>query len=155
MQKTKVQSLGQENPLEKWMASHSSILAWRIPWTEEPGRLQSLGLQRVGHNWATNTPTFTHRVFQVFYLFLSQFVNFLRNVSIYLYYQMYRHKVGYSSFLSFHCDSYPFILYDGSFCFLSFFSWSKKTRDRFFFLMFYYKKVEFVHFFPYCLLLFN
>ena len=50
MQETRIQSLGQEDPLEKGMAFHSSILAWRIPWTEEPGRLQSMGLQRVGHN---------------------------------------------------------------------------------------------------------
>ena len=46
MQETQVQSLGQENPLEKGMATHSSILAWRIPWTEEPGRLQSMGFPR-------------------------------------------------------------------------------------------------------------
>ena len=45
-----VRSLGQEDPLEKAMATHSSTLAWKIPWTEEPGRLQSMGLQRVGHN---------------------------------------------------------------------------------------------------------
>ena len=45
-----VQSLGWEDPLEKGKATHSSILAWRIPWTEEPGRLQSMGLQRVGHD---------------------------------------------------------------------------------------------------------
>ena len=50
MQGTQVQTLGQEDALEKEMATHSSILAWRIPWTEEPGRLQSIGLQRVGHN---------------------------------------------------------------------------------------------------------
>ena len=50
MQETQVQSLGQEDPLEKGMATHSSILAWRIPWTEEPGRLQSLGSLRVGHD---------------------------------------------------------------------------------------------------------
>ena len=49
MQETWVQSLGQEGPLEKEMAPHSSILAWRIPWTEEPGGLQSMGLQRVGY----------------------------------------------------------------------------------------------------------
>ena len=49
MQETQVQSLGWENPLEKGMATHSSILAWRIPWTEEPGGLQSMGSQRVGH----------------------------------------------------------------------------------------------------------
>ena len=50
-----VQSLGWEDALEEEMASHSSILAWRIPWTEEPGRLQSIGSQRVGHNSATTT----------------------------------------------------------------------------------------------------
>ena len=46
--------LGRGDPLEKEMATHSSILAWRIPWTEEPGGLQSTGLQRVGHDWATS-----------------------------------------------------------------------------------------------------
>ena len=50
MQETQAQSLGQDDPLEKGMAMHSSILAWRIPWTKEPGRLQSMGSQRVGHN---------------------------------------------------------------------------------------------------------
>ena len=49
IQGTQVQSLGQEDPLEKGMATHSSILAWRIPWTEEPVRLQSMWLQRVRH----------------------------------------------------------------------------------------------------------
>ena len=50
MEETQVQSLGQEDPLEKEMATHSSTLAWKIPWTEEPGRLQSVGSQRVGHD---------------------------------------------------------------------------------------------------------
>ena len=50
MQETRIQSLGQEDPLEKGMATHSSILAWRIPWTEEPGKLQFIGSQRVGHD---------------------------------------------------------------------------------------------------------
>ena len=50
MQETQVQSLGWEDPLEKEMAIHSSTIAWKIPWTEEPGRLQSMGLQRVGHD---------------------------------------------------------------------------------------------------------
>ena len=54
MWETWVWSLGQKDPLEKEMATHSSILAWRIPWMEEPGGLQSMGLQRVGHNWATS-----------------------------------------------------------------------------------------------------
>ena len=49
-QETQVQSLGQEDALEKEMATHSSILIWKIPWTEEPGGLQSMGSQRVGHN---------------------------------------------------------------------------------------------------------
>ena len=53
MQQTRVQSLGWEVPLEKGMATHSSILAWRIPWTEKPGRLQ-----RVRHNWAINIHTY-------------------------------------------------------------------------------------------------
>ena len=52
MQETWVWSLGQEEALEEGMVTHSSILAWRIPWTEEPSRLQSSGLQRVGHNWS-------------------------------------------------------------------------------------------------------
>ena len=50
MWETWVQSLGQEDPLEKEMATHSSTLAWKIPWMEEPGRLQSMGLQRVRHD---------------------------------------------------------------------------------------------------------
>ena len=52
MQEMWVGSLGREDPLEKEMTTHSSILAWRIPWTEESGRLQSLGLQRVGHDFS-------------------------------------------------------------------------------------------------------
>ena len=54
MWETRVQSLGREDPLEKEMATHSSILAWKIPWTEELGWLLSMGSQRVGHNWATS-----------------------------------------------------------------------------------------------------
>ena len=53
MQETLVQFLGQEGPLEKGMATHSSILAWRIPWTEEPGGLQPMGLERAGYDWVT------------------------------------------------------------------------------------------------------
>ena len=60
MQETWVQSLGREDPLEKEMAIHSSILAWRIPWTEELGGLQSMGSQRVGHNWATSLSLHFH-----------------------------------------------------------------------------------------------
>ena len=54
MRETWVWSLGQEDPLEKEMATHSSTLAWRIPWREEPGRLQSMGPRRVGHDWVTS-----------------------------------------------------------------------------------------------------
>ena len=55
MRETPVQSLGRKDPLGKGMATHSSILAWKIPWTERPGGLQSMGSQRVGHDWASNT----------------------------------------------------------------------------------------------------
>ena len=54
MRETWVPSLGREDPLEKEMAIHSSTIAWKIPWTEEPGRLQSMGSQRVGHDRATS-----------------------------------------------------------------------------------------------------
>ena len=62
MQETQVWYLGWENLLEKEMATHSSILAWRIPWTEKTGGLQSMGLQRVGHYWVTNTTTTTSKI---------------------------------------------------------------------------------------------
>ena len=60
MQETRVWSLGWEDPLEKGMASQSSILAWRIPWIEEPGELKSVGLQMVEHDWATNIHDIYH-----------------------------------------------------------------------------------------------
>ena len=53
MKETRVRSLGREDSLEEGIAAHSSILAWRTPWTEEPGGLQSMGSKRVGHNWET------------------------------------------------------------------------------------------------------
>jgi len=56
MWETWVQSLGWEDPLEKQMAVHSSTIAWKIPWTEEPGRLQSMGSQRMGHDSVTSLP---------------------------------------------------------------------------------------------------
>ena len=58
VQETWVCSLGLEDPLEEDMATHSSVLAWRVPWTEEPGGLQSIGSQRAGHDCLTNTSTF-------------------------------------------------------------------------------------------------
>ena len=57
IQETQAQPLDWEDTLQKRMATHPSILAWRIPWTEEPGELQSMGLKRVGHEYATNTHT--------------------------------------------------------------------------------------------------
>ena len=60
MQETQGPSLGQEDPLENEMATHSSILAWRIPRTEKPGELSSMGSQRIGHDWVNKTFTFFH-----------------------------------------------------------------------------------------------
>ena len=65
MQATQVQSLSREDPPEKGMTTDSSMLAWRIPWTEETGGLQFMGLQRVGHNRATNTHTHTVAVWSL------------------------------------------------------------------------------------------
>ena len=73
MQETWVLSL--EDPLEKKIATHSCILAWRIPWTEEPGRLQSMESQRVGHNWETNTHTHTHMYFTLYTLNFTCYVS--------------------------------------------------------------------------------
>ena len=70
MQETQVQPLGQEDTLERGTAAYSSILAWRIPWTEEPGGLQSMGSQRVRHNRATNDFTFTFLLFSKFSLWI-------------------------------------------------------------------------------------
>ena len=63
--------LGQEDPLEKGMATHSSTLAWRIPWTEEPGGLHSMGFQRAGHDWPTNKK---HKVPFLYLLLLRKFI---------------------------------------------------------------------------------
>ena len=68
MQETPVWSLGQEDPLEKEMATHSNILAQRILWTDESGGLQFMGLQRVGHDWVTNTRTNTTYHLQVYWI---------------------------------------------------------------------------------------
>ena len=96
MREIRAQSLGQEDPLEKDMVTHSSILAWRIPWTEKLGRLQSMGSQRVGHNWETsliktaipiwNIPQHWKRPFQVLnphsnFFFLSYMGNINRSSS--------------------------------------------------------------------------
>ena len=62
MQETTDQSLSQEDPLEKEMAIYANVLAWRIPWTEEPGRLQSMGSQGVGHDWVADRHTYLLQV---------------------------------------------------------------------------------------------
>ena len=76
MQEAWVQCLHWEDPLEKGMATHSSILAWRIPWTEEPGGLQSMGSQRAGHDSVTNTKSLImlreHRGIGYFRVFLVE-----------------------------------------------------------------------------------
>ena len=74
MQEMWVQSLDQEDSLEEEMATHSSILAWEIPWTEETGRLQSMGSQRVGLDWVTQQDSFYFSVF--FFLNFILFLNF-------------------------------------------------------------------------------
>ena len=76
MQETWVQSLGQEDPLEKEMATHSNTLAWKIPWVEEPGRLQSAWSQRVGHDWATELNWTDLKVF-----LCIEFLSFSQSVS--------------------------------------------------------------------------
>ena len=79
MQEIQVQSLGQEDPLKEGMATHCSIRAWRIPWTEEPDELQSFGSQRVGHEWVTNTFTLLFHVYKIENFWYH--VNFLERFS--------------------------------------------------------------------------
>ena len=73
LQEMQVQSLGWEDPLEKGLATHSSILAWRIPWIEEPGGLQSMGSQRVRHNRSD----FAHMHTHIFFIFLRLCLEYL------------------------------------------------------------------------------
>ena len=65
MQEMQVRSLGQEDPLEEGMATHLSLLAWEIPWTEDPGGLQSIGLQRIRHDLVTKEQQQTHAIIGV------------------------------------------------------------------------------------------
>ena len=84
MRETWVWFLGQEDPLKKEMAIHSSTLAWKIPWTEEPDRLQSMGLQRVGHDWAISLFTFLSHL-ECQFLF-SHPVELLKNYSTFVFF---------------------------------------------------------------------
>ena len=86
-QETWVQSLGWEDPLEKEMGAHSSILAWKIPWTEEPCRLQSLGSQRVRHDWATNSILYIHKHIYMLifsYIYTHTYIYHIYILKIYL-----------------------------------------------------------------------
>ena len=80
IRETWVQSLGREGLLEKEMATHSSILAWKMPWTEEPDRLQSMGPQRVGHDWATSLSLslwwLNNSIIKASFLFVHSFHSF-------------------------------------------------------------------------------
>ena len=78
-QETKVWSLGQEDPLEEGMVTHSSILVWRIPWTEEPGELLSMGLERVGHNWNDLTHMQNHISLLLKMLLLNEIKSWLQS----------------------------------------------------------------------------
>ena len=73
MQETWVWSLGRDVPVQKEMATHSSILAWRTPWTEEPGRPQSLGSQTVKHDWVTNTSLHSLNLLSLLYIYFQTF----------------------------------------------------------------------------------
>ena len=93
MQETWVRSLGQEDPLEKEMATRSSILAWKIPCVEEFGRLQSMGSQRVGHDWVTSLSLYKLKLYSIWFdlhtswndwVFFFFFLNFSSCIGIYL-----------------------------------------------------------------------
>ena len=91
MQESQVRSLGWEDPLEKEMATHSSTLAWKIPWIEEPGRLQSMGSQGVKHDWVTSLHSLhvyihTHIcIYHVYMIFRNwdKFCSFVADMSMF------------------------------------------------------------------------
>ena len=85
MRETHVQSLDREDPLEKEMATHFSILAWRVPWTEEPGGLQSMGLQRVGQDWATSLHFTSLLLVQVLYYLGNYLLEFELKVILFFF----------------------------------------------------------------------
>ena len=114
MWEMRVRSLGWEDPLEKEMATHSRILAWRIPWTEEPGRLHSIESQRVGHGWAQ-----THR-----YLYKSKMEDVAGNSCIDFYFPNLTCEVEWR-FYSPQEEQFQFL-------FLSHSSWTAPQIDFFF-----------------------
>ena len=103
MRETWVQSLGQEDLLEKEMETHSSILAWKIPWMEEPDRLKSMGSQRVGHDWVTSLHFFTSLWVTVnSRSFLSFFFFFFFSACVKLLLFSFRKKHNQSNFIIDH-----------------------------------------------------
>ena len=103
MQETRVRFLGQEDPLEKEMATHFSILAWEIPWTEKPGGLQSMGLHRVRGNWVTKQKQYENALFFIHVFF--PLINLLIFVSSFIVIVVYNVSKSYPTL----CD-----LMDGS-----------------------------------------
>ena len=97
MQETRVQSLGQENPLEKGMVTHSSILAWEISWTEESGGLQSMGSQRVRHNLATKGQQ-RKPVTSVAYLYAKHIGGHRRSIALFCLRKFHRRSFVNTSF---------------------------------------------------------
>ena len=100
---TWVWSLGQEDSLEKKMATHSSILAWKIPWTEEPGGLQYMGLQRVRHDWARGTHVYMN-IFRCMFSYIHIFIHMYIYLHIILHKKYFLGQAGIKSlkfFLSF------------------------------------------------------
>ena len=93
-QETRVRSLGQDDPLEKEVATHSSILAWEIPWTEEPGGLRSMGSQRVAHDLAT-TPSINQLTSFHLSILLSIISSFFCVHSSYLFWLVYSWKMSW------------------------------------------------------------
>ena len=99
MRETRVQPLGREDPLEKGMATHSSILAWKSPWTEEPSKLQSMEWQRVGHNWlsvhaCTHTHTHTHTGLIIPWLYFLFSVSFPSSLLSFLHTHTHTQFIG-------------------------------------------------------------
>ena len=95
IQETQIWSLGWEDPLEKDMAAHSSILAWKIPWTAEPGRLPSMGSQRVGHGWTTSL-SLSHSVSLCWASTVCQAVTFISSFRMHL--LVFSNKVDFKAF---------------------------------------------------------
>ena len=103
---------GREHPLEKGMATHSSILAWKIPWTEELGRLQSMGSQRVRHDWAANT--FTFHFFHAIVCSIKN-KNILSTIHISLNIAINSKNIFHEAHFSMYFDSWDYHLQSGYF----------------------------------------